>query len=301
MSDNQVVKMDNINLQDIKTVKYLDLECLIYTGENFKDYINVSKWVNERRDFSNWYRLSSTKELIKFFTKKIGRSDLILSIMKISNEYRGTYMHIDLAIQFAQWISPEFAYNVSQLVKSHIIAKYEKQICEKDDTINELKLKMDEMLKNSYQILDDNKKTHSELKNVSKDLKQANDNIEELTELVSEIAIDTVPTSGWNKFGLFKVIDESGITYRVVRCKKSDYNSRIKRYKDDELIFEIDLPNGIEYFSTFRNEYSKNKLNNKITIFFNTITLNKNTTEDDLMVMLKQHEVRIQKLISSTM
>jgi hypothetical protein len=251
-----------------------------------------------RRDYSNWIRLSSTTELIKFFVGKIGREYLILRFKNVAKQYRGTYMHIDLAIQFAQWISPEFAYNVSQLVKSHIISKYEEQIVEykneiteKNVTINELKAKMDEMLKNSYQIIDDNKKTHQELSNVSKDLKKANNNLDDLTELVFDMSIDTVPTTGWNKFGVFKNDkDKSNIFYKTVRSKKSDYKKNTIKFEGYTPIFEIELPNGIEYFKTFKEKYNDGK---KIISSYTTIYLGYGVSEQDLLDLFKKHENRI--------
>lgn len=40
------LKLDNVNSEDIKNISYFDLDCLIYVGHEYKDYINVSRWVN---------------------------------------------------------------------------------------------------------------------------------------------------------------------------------------------------------------------------------------------------------------
>ena len=286
--------MDKIvNIKDIKTIKYLDLECFIYNNHQYNNYINVSKWTNGRRNFSHWYRLKSTKELVLKFIEKIGRSDLIISILKISNKYKGTYMHIDLSIQFAQWISSDFAFKISQLVKSNVILKYEEQIIEKDNTILILNNNVEQLKETSNKLYNDNNKIQTELQ-------ITNNNLKKLNNIVNKISINTVPTNAWNKFCIFKI----NFIYKVIRCKNSDYKSIIRKYLYNNLVFEITLPNGIEYFSTFKKQYARNKQNNesnKINIYYNDITLNENTTENDLIEMLKQHETRIQKLISSSL
>jgi hypothetical protein len=128
MSKFKIIKINNPNLNNINTINYLGFECLLYNeSSKYDNYINVSKWAIGRKDFSNWYQLKSTKDLIDSFVIKLGRNDLIL-YLNDSNKYRGTYMHIDIAIHFAQWVSTDFSFKVSQLVKSDVIINYQKQV-----------------------------------------------------------------------------------------------------------------------------------------------------------------------------
>jgi predicted GIY-YIG superfamily endonuclease len=95
-------------------------------------YINATELCKAGgKEFSNWYKLNGTKELINELEKQLSKSDNgirrsnfenikkeLIDIKKggISNE-QGSWIHPDLAVQLAQWISPEFAIKVSRWIR----------------------------------------------------------------------------------------------------------------------------------------------------------------------------------------
>lgn len=273
MSKFKIIKINNPDLNNISSIEYLGIECLLYNeSSKYKNYVKVSKWAIGRRDFSEWYRLKSTKRLIKDFVIKLGRNDLILYVNS-DNQNKGTYMHIDLAIHFAQWVSTDFSFKVSQFLKSDILIKYEQKI----STLTETTAKL----------ANDNKEIITELNN-------KNNKIKKLTEFVSDLAINTVPTEEWNIFSVFKIDNSS---YKVIRSKREDYETKISKYIQFENIFKINVPNAIEFFKTFKSIYKKQY---KTQIKFKNIdiTLNQNINENDIIELFKIHESRIQQKIS---
>ena len=63
----QPLKLESVKFEDIKTITCLDLECSIYVGQEYKDYINVSRWACGSKTYSNWYLLKKTQELINLY------------------------------------------------------------------------------------------------------------------------------------------------------------------------------------------------------------------------------------------
>ena len=67
---------------------------------------------------------------------------------------RGTYVHRDLIVPIASWISPEFALKVSRIVQSHFAkealdakeAEHARIVGKKNDKIDRLSKKVDQVL-----------------------------------------------------------------------------------------------------------------------------------------------------------
>lgn len=267
MSKFEIIKIDNPNLNNINTIDFLGFDCLLYNEPSkYHNYVNVSKWAIGRRDFNHWFRSSTVKRLIDGFVIKLKRNDLILSVVNIHNDYKGMYMHVDLAIHFAQWISTDFSFKVSQLVKSDILIKYQHEVSNLKSKVVELKT----------------------------DINIKSNKLEKITHFVNKVSNNIVPTDKWCKFIVFKIINNTNTIYKTMRCKREDYKTRIQKYSNHEIIFNIEVPNAIEFFKTFNIEYTSKNI---INISRNNITLKNNTTEQFLIEILKIHQSRIQKII----
>jgi hypothetical protein len=103
-------------------------------------YINANQLCKAgNKKFNDWFRLDSTKELLKELEKSINtpdtgfpasgtyiQNDLKISTSQIKNidvqiiekNNQNTWIHPDLAIQLAQWISPKFALQVSSWIRT---------------------------------------------------------------------------------------------------------------------------------------------------------------------------------------
>ncbi len=134
--DNKlIIKNDETN----NNSKHLILNNQVIMFRENDKYINATQMCKSKgKKFSDWFRLDSTKELIKELAKNIGahnnpefdksntESDAgipasqLIDIKKGNSEKfdQGTWIHPDLAIQLAQWISPNFALKVSFWIRS---------------------------------------------------------------------------------------------------------------------------------------------------------------------------------------
>jgi hypothetical protein len=124
--------------------------------------------------------------------------------------------------------------------------------------------------------------------------------------MIDGLSMNTVPSDRWNKFAVYKL---SNNEYRAVRCLRSAFEKHCKRSipSDAKCLYETELPNGIEYFSTFKEEYARcrvplrqradnrNKSKNAVTVSYNNMKLNVN--EDEFVKILHQHRKRIDEMI----
>jgi hypothetical protein len=81
------------------------------------------------KQFNDWYRLETTKELIKALEQEeilitgypvIKNEDGITTFKSVDvckGRYGGSWIHPDLAVQLAQWLSPTFALQVSRWIR----------------------------------------------------------------------------------------------------------------------------------------------------------------------------------------
>jgi hypothetical protein len=76
------------------------------------------------KQFKNWYRLDSTKELIEELDNKLKKSVAHIWATKIvdiiqggSAKLQGSWIHPDLAVHLAMWISPTFGIQVSGWIR----------------------------------------------------------------------------------------------------------------------------------------------------------------------------------------
>jgi hypothetical protein len=82
-------------------------------------YVNATKLCKDAgKEYSNWKRLDGSENLLSAFERslQICRDLLVESITTGINETRGTYVHPKIAIQIANWCSPEFAVKVSDII-----------------------------------------------------------------------------------------------------------------------------------------------------------------------------------------
>jgi hypothetical protein len=69
-----------------------------------------------KKRLDNWMCLESTKKLLQEFSNSL-ESQGVKSIDCLQGRYGGTFIHPDLAVQLAQWISPSFALQVSRWIR----------------------------------------------------------------------------------------------------------------------------------------------------------------------------------------
>ena len=121
---------------------------LSFNSEN--DYVNATaiakryyEKTGKRRDISSWLKLQRTKETIKYISniKQIPQKDLYIIAQggRVPDE-QGTFLHPDLVIPFAAWLSVEFEYIVTQIMLERISGQSRRRVEEElRELINTLK------------------------------------------------------------------------------------------------------------------------------------------------------------------
>ena len=308
----------------IVKIEYLGLECMMFR-RNGVNYYNVSNWCKqvgeESKTYSHWVQTDDAKDKIRVCLEESGLDTVIIKKSTGPNDLRGMYVYDKLAMFVAMWIDNEIGIRVVKLFTDEINRKYmralrkkDANLKEKDDKIDELNRKIDEMMRDTKQVLRDNQVTHSKLEEahvkldvVQEELVETKAEREEIsakldvvTDMLGDLAVNTVPTDGWNRVSVFKQCENK---YNILRCKKSDYIKNVNRaskdYDTSDCVYTTDFPNGVEFFGTFRAEYARNKdkSRNIVTIKHSEITIKK-VSEEEFIDLLHRHRERVEEMIA---
>ena len=277
-------------------------------------YINATKLcTNGGRKYKNWYENKNSKEIINFFNENIKGSDRILSEPFYINmqglyDSRGTYVHPKLITHIASWVSPSFAWKVSEIVNNHLIREkeYENIILtgkNKDLTImfQESEKRRQESDKINRQLLLDmklqNEKTHTKLDKTHTKLDKTKDILKRVETRVEKIVEEVVPptkqTSLHEQFVIMKLNDSSGKReYKAYCCQKRAVNkakaSIIKSYPKAVIFKEVSPnANAKNFLDQLKEQYGSGK-KSKIKVSYNFINLKDGVTEEELNNMVNE-------------
>jgi hypothetical protein len=110
----------SVDLESLKSpVKQLSLNSYTIAMREGDGYINVSELCKAgMKQFNHWNVNDRSKSFLKVLKRSTGipMDLLISSVMTGPNDTRGTWAHPQVAINIAQWISPEFDVQVSKWV-----------------------------------------------------------------------------------------------------------------------------------------------------------------------------------------
>jgi hypothetical protein len=129
----------------IEEKKTLLINNIVIVSREYDSYINVTQLsLACNKNFNEWLTLASTNDLIKDLESDTGIQELQLidSKKENSSDYQKNYwVHPDLAIQFAQWISPKVGLCVSKWIRKLFINNNDVDIKILQDKENEIKIK----------------------------------------------------------------------------------------------------------------------------------------------------------------
>lgn len=89
-------------------------------------YINATAMCRAAgKEWANYHQNGTTKEFLKALQGSLGipRNPIVQSIVTGANEHRGTWVHPQVAIHLAQWLSADFAVLVSEWVFQWLTGK----------------------------------------------------------------------------------------------------------------------------------------------------------------------------------
>jgi hypothetical protein len=244
---------------------YFDIKVMIMSRNG---YINATKMCqDEGKRFDNWLRNQGREELIDALTRLPHiRGDLIITVNSGSNEFRGTYIHLDLVPHIAYWVSVPFAIKVGNIVNEYRLKEQKKLIAEKDNTISELNAKLDAILKDTGKILKRNEDLADEMSKLSLDNQITHDKLDDVQNTLDIVVEDRVvrpkDESVMNILVIYESIDQGPNMFYIFRVQKRGLKAALRRYKADNpnaiKFYEIEYnPNSINYFHRFKQECGK--------------------------------------------
>ncbi len=156
---------------------------------------------NTRNKINDYFRLKSTKELIKVikseYNFKTDDNDNLTYTLNIEKAYSGTYIHKVLFDHVLSWINKNYAIKISKILDEcrneyNLKLKYENK--QKDNKIQEQSNKIDELIIEVKDIKSINLKQSAELSKQSEEInkllnygKTANENIEEMQTSIDDM------------------------------------------------------------------------------------------------------------------
>ena len=275
-------------------------------------YINATKLCTDGgKQLKNWTRNEGNKELIEYFenSHRLEFEPMTKIVTGGQNtDLRGTYVHPKLITHIASWVSPAFAWKVSEIVNNHLIREKEIEITrltgKNTDLIkmfeDERKRRMESDKENKQLLLDmklQNEKTHSKLDKTHTKLDKTKDILKRVETRVEKIVEEVVPpakqVSLHEQFGIMKLNDSDGKRhYKVYCCQTRAVNkakdSILKTYPKACVFREVKpSPNSKNFLHQIKENYGSGK-KSKIKISYNFINLNHGVTEVELNNMLDE-------------
>jgi uncharacterized coiled-coil protein SlyX len=259
---------------------------------NNNGYVNATKLcqLDETKKFKNWKANKASESLIKGMSKLLHmkESELIICISGggSNTKISGTYVHPDLIIDIASWISLKFKLLVSEIVKERFAENVnkvkealEEECKKKDDKIDKLSkevkkqtaimekqsAKMDKLLEQNTDLKDD-------VKGLRKDNQKLSRSQEKILHNVREICKNQVVLTGnQGDDNHLLILKNNGgpkdFQYTVLKIQKNNMKTQIaakgRTYPDCEVILDIINPNARTLWKNIKKRLSKKiKCNN---------------------------------------
>uniref|UniRef100_A0A6C0LJ15 KilA-N domain-containing protein n=1 Tax=viral metagenome TaxID=1070528 RepID=A0A6C0LJ15_9ZZZZ len=226
-----------------------DFKVIIDTENNTLNITKLCKYGG--KNFFKWKENNSSKDLMNYYIKNIAspnserQQDCCFEVKsfegldidkKTADLLRGTYIPDLIAIQVAQWISPEYAIKVSLIVREKEIVKNQlleamngtlkKEVSAKDDKIDSIMKKLKEME-------EQNKVTNEQIKEQNNGIKEQNITMIQKIDYITNIAQKTFKILNneekQNKEGVIIYIDGNEIG---TRAGKLSYLKQFERNKN---------------------------------------------------------------------
>lgn len=106
---------------EAKELAPLTIENIVIDVRCEDGYVNATQLGKAMsKEFKEWFRLKSTKELIETLSCEVGIPTSLLVESKKGNSSKisqGSWIHPDLVIQYAQWGSPKYSITVSRYMR----------------------------------------------------------------------------------------------------------------------------------------------------------------------------------------
>jgi hypothetical protein len=154
----------------------------------YNGYINASKLCSDGdKRYSNWFQLEKSNELIDTVeSSMLGSQHAIIKITyqdipgiarDVQNSLLGTYVHSDIIVHVAMWISVNYAVKVSRIMMSYHTHKHKTELRQLTNDKKTLEDQVAEMLVNQNIIINQNVATQRTLGRMEKLLGSMHDKL----------------------------------------------------------------------------------------------------------------------------
>jgi hypothetical protein len=109
------IKIKDNNFDIIQN--YLGLEFIML---KYNRYVNITKLcTNTNKIYRDYTRTNNFQEIYNSLIQD-GISEPSIEILNVSNNFKGTYVHEELAIAVSTWISVKFFRKVTKIIYNHM-------------------------------------------------------------------------------------------------------------------------------------------------------------------------------------
>ncbi len=208
MQCNTIVDITDIAYQQIKGnyywAQYGDFKVIMDRSTGFINATKLCQLANTKegkpKQFGMWKQNSWSGELISVISASCGiPQDALLVEPSISIDLRGVYAHPDLIPHIAAWASPVFAAKVSKIVNAQLVREYKETIRVKNDKIDDLERKLDEVIhqneeqsKHISDLLTEARESRKEIQESRKEIQQVHEELECTTNEIEGISADNI-------------------------------------------------------------------------------------------------------------
>jgi len=178
------INIDNDKFEIIQN--YLGLEFIML---KYNRYVNITKLcASTNKKYKDYLRTSNCKEIYKSLIEE-GVTKPSIEILDVSNTFKGTYVHEELAIAVSTWISVDFFRKVTKIIVNHMKDKYERELRIKEDKIDVLCKNIQDLQVTNNKILETNKnleESNTKILETNKNLEESNNKILETNKNLEE-------------------------------------------------------------------------------------------------------------------
>lgn len=281
----------------------LHLEGIDIVCRQSDGYINASALCKAGgKKLKHWLENANSKALIPEVSALAGiPANDVIKYTSGSNAERATWVHQDIAISIAQWISPRFTARVSKWVRELLTfgnVTYGKERSEDDLRNEQIRQLKTENIKQKQELLDVKSslaKLAHHLNITSDFLKTSveicNDMVERLSRTVPYSVPIHTPFIMFETISLFKVTNkETGALecHYLLAVQKKSYTTKFKALITKHIDYDFDVVymNEILPNATIVRQRIKDGIGEMAVMRYNTITINNNFVENDLIRLI---------------
>src|SRR5580704_3491229 len=213
---------------------------------------NATKLCNDGgKQYRDWTRLTKSQRLIEYYESRREKSRGGSDFYEVKGDNKdalvakttGQYVRKELILDIASWVSVEFYDKCNQIIIDFYAAEYKKSLKQKDDKIDELNRKLDEMMKQNDRLLKYAEDTNNQLTHLTETVEDHNETLpEKLVDVLRPIASNLVKAPIENALkGRFVVLSLGRRQYRIARGQNRSVTRVIGENPDATIVLDLPL------------------------------------------------------------